>query len=315
MPRLKTVELWQVKPYLVAMLSQVMARFADDLHEILAFTKSQKYFPGLPEPSPKEWLKLYRSHRYLDKQLSGLRHFGGLPEFLVKLYEAFQDNLKSQRIGKAQPAIPLDAEQQAMVDAALQEVLRLFLADFESEIKNEPLTEKFKETARTYLVTLEFHFLLKVTLPCFVCYRTSPARLLRQARLGNHEALEKLIRLDILVLSDPRIILHAYRLLHHNKYKYEAVIARAMLNAPKPKFSRVKVKYLLAAAISLISEALGARLNTTEIQKIFNKIAQDNSGGEVGLDPDFSEDPETFARKVREERDNLKPILSPDKTF
>lgn len=315
MPRLKIGEWGQDKPYLVAMLSQIMAGFADDLHEILAFTKSQKYFPGLPEPSPREWLKLYRRHRHLDKQLSGLRHFGGFAEFFVKLHEAFQDDLKSRRIGKAQPAIPLDAEQQAMVDAALREGLRLCHADFESEIKNEPLTEKFKETAKTYLVNQEFLFLLKVTLPCLVCYRTSPARLFRQARLGNQEALEQLIRLDILVLSDPRIILQAYRLLHSNKCKYESVIARAVLNAPKPKFTPRKVKYLLAAAISLFSEAFGYRLNAPEIQELFNAIAQDKSGGEVGFDPDLPELPDTFAREVREERDNLKSILYPDKTF
>lgn len=302
------------KPPVIAIFCQHVACFAEDLHEILSYAINQERIPGFPEPVPKEWLRLYRNHRRLEQHLSKLQHFGEFPKFLVDCYETLQSRKRWYPHQKQQVAT-LGSEQQAEVDAALQKVYRLSLAEIASELNTVPPPNDWKDAVKALLVNQEFLFLFKVVLPCLICYRTTPFQLIRQARLGNPKALEQLIRLDILVLADPRIILQTHRLLHSNKYKYESVIVRAMMDAPKFSSSPRSVKYLLAGAISLFSEAVGCRLKAPRIRDLFDSFTKDKSGDKYAIDPDLPDIPETFSREIRTERKFLMSILFPDKTF
>lgn len=310
------IDKWaQDKPPVIAIFCQNMACLAEDLHEILSYAINQEHVPGFPEPVPKKWLRLYRNHRRLEQHLSRLEHFGEFPKFLVDCYETLQARKKSRFPHQKKQVATFSPEQQAEVDAALQKIYRLNLAEIASELKAVPLPNDWKKAVKAQLVNQEFLFLFKVVLPCIICYRTTPFQLIRQARLGNLKALEQLIRLDILVLADPRIILQAHRLLHRNKYKYESVIVRAMMDAPKFSSSPRSIKYLLAGAISLFSEALGYRLKAPRIRELFNSFTKDKTGDKYAIDRDLPDILETFSREIRTERKFLKSILYPDKTF
>lgn len=308
MPQLEIDKWAQGKPVFLTIFSQQLASFAGYLHEILSYVKNQEHIPKLPEAAPKEWLQLYRNHRLLEKRLThAIKQFGGFAEVIVTCYLALRSPKKL--------ATSPNQESQENLAAALQQIYQLNLADIESDVKNRPLDDETIRKAKDLFVTQEVLFLCKVVLPCLLFYGMAPCKLIRRARLGNLEALERLIRLDKLTLADPGIIRQTQRLLHHNKYKYDSVVAKAIKDAPKFTLSHKSATYLLAGLISLLSEVFGHKLEEPEIRALFDAVAHDRSDGETVVDSALPDSPETFSKAIQRERAFWKPIFFPDKTL
>ncbi len=234
-----------------------MACFADDLHEILSFTKKQKRIPKLPEAAPKEWLRLYRNHRLLEQRLlNAFRQFGTLAEFTAAFYSIVRTQQKKPTSPSAKHR-PLPD-----IDAGFQKIYQVSLVDIDADFKDIPIDDETRRKGRDLFASQEFLFLCKVFLPCQLFYGTTPFQLIRLARLGKLEALEQLIRLDKLVLADPGIMRQTQRLLNHNKYRYDSVVAKAIKDAPKFRLAPRQIKYLLAGLISLFSEAFSTNLKS-----------------------------------------------------
>lgn len=307
MPRLKTDEWAQNKPPLLAIIYQQSASFADDLHEILSYVKQQEHIPKLPEANPAGWLRLYRNHRFLEKQFLGaLSELGEFPAFITGLYAHMRS--------PATPTLPSGKQALLTPDESIKAIYELSLKNLEDEFAGNPFDEGMKAKIKELLINQEFLFLCKVVLPCLLLYGLHPCKLLRRARLGDLKALEQLIRLDKLALGDPGIIRQAQRLLHRNKYKYETVIARAVNGVPKFPHSRKQARYLLAGFISLLSEGFRHKLEESDIRGLFDAIAYDKSGGKTVIDTVLPDSPETFSKAIQRARAFWKSVF-PDKTF
>lgn len=308
MPQLKTDEWAQGKPLHLAMLWQQMASFADDLHEILTYVKQQEHIPKLPEADPESWLRLYRNHRLLEKQfLSALSGLGEFPAIIAGLYK----HLRSP----AKLAMPSDKQASLTPEESIRAIYELSLKDLEDEFAGNPFDEGMKAKIKELLINQEFLFQCKVVLPCLFLYGLPPCKLFHRARLGDLKALEQLIRLDKLALTDFRIAQQSQRLLHRkNKCKYESVIAMAVSGAPKFPHSPKQARYLLAGLISLLSEAFRHKLAEPDIRALFNAIAEDKSGGKTVIDTVLPDSSETFSKAIQRARAFWKSVL-PDKTF
>lgn len=300
------------RPRLLAVFAHHIAAFADDLHEILSFAKKQEHIAPLPEWSRNDWLPLYRNHRLLQKCLLSF------PEAIDNDFTTLAHAIFSRQTpplpinspGQPDPALVKLAEE--WVEQLYQASLAHLAAEFGLEGGHGPaIAERAKKLCRQP----EYLFLFKVEVPCWVLYRTAPSKLLRKARLGDLDALEKLIRLDKHVLADSGVNRQTIRLLHHNKYKYEAVVAKAVKDAPKFKLSRKNAIYILAGFLSVFSEALGHRLVETEIRDLFNAIAQDRRIDKYEADPDLQKSVLAFGKAIQRERALLMPIFFPDKTL
>lgn len=304
------------KPPVLALFCQQLACSADDLHEILSFTKTQKHIPKLPEAAPKEWLRLYRNHRLLEQRLlNAFMQFGTFAEFAAAFYSIVRAHQRKPPAPSAKQAPIPGQDQQTKIDAGLQEIYQANLADIDSDFKNLPPDEETRRKGQELFASQEFLFFCKVFLPCQLLYGTTPFQLIRRARLGNLEALEQLIRLDKLVLADPGIMRQTQRLLHHNKYRYDSVVAKAIKDAPKFRLVPRQIRYLLAGLISLFSEAFSHKLEEPEIRALFDAVAHGKSSGATAIDTALPDSPETFSKAIQRERAFWKPILFPDKTL
>lgn len=294
------IDKWaQGKPLFLAILCQQMASSSDILHEILSSARYQEHIRGLPEANPKDWLKLYRSHRRQEKcSITAFRELGGVVADSAELYKYLRS-----RSRKTQTTIP-DQEQLAEAEATLVEFYQKNLAHLESELKEHPLDEEMKNKVKKYFLNQEFLFLFKVHLPCLLLHGTLPAILFRQARLGNLKAIEKLLRLDKIVLSDPVIMRQAQKLLHTNKHKYDSIVAKPFLGVPKFKHSLKSSTTLLAGIISRLSQLLGYRLTVAEIRKLFHAVAVDRSTAELARDEDLSESELAFAKSLQRKKNS-----------
>ncbi|MBU4357556.1 MAG: hypothetical protein KJ822_19745 [Proteobacteria bacterium] len=311
------IDKWaQGKPPLLAILSQHSASFADDLHEILSYAIKQEHIPKFPEADPKQWLRLYRNHRHLEKSaLTSLQELGGnFGTFIAVFYSGIQSLRKTQTLTEKQAPKAPDPEQQTKAQAIWQEAYKVSLADLEADLRNHHIhTQGLKEKAKELCLNQEFLFIFKVLLPCLLLYNTTPLKLLRQARLGNRNAIEKLVRLDKVTLADHGVMRQTQRLLHRNKHKHESVVAVPYRDAPKFELSRKTTIYLLAGLISQMAKELNHKLTAPQIRALFDAIAYDRSNGEQIIDSDLPPSPEAFYKAIQRYR-SLFANLSPTRT-
>ena len=169
----------------------------------------------------------------------------------------------------------------------------------ECEEKND-LDEESKQKIRELVSQPAILCFLRVWAPCFMLYGTYPPYLLRKARRGDEEALEKLIRLDKSVIYDPKIreIIHQASV-EKRKGKID-IITKALRASPKVKLDIRKVKYTLAGLISIISMSMGQKVTAAEINRLFDAIYQDTGKGHI--DPDFIEEPRLIAQAINRSR-------------
>lgn len=152
------------------------------------------------------------------------------------------------------------------------------------------------EGIRKALNCPEFLFFLKIKAPCVAFYMDHPSRLYRKARLGDIDSWEKLVRIDKLLLSDPKINLHLVKASDRNDYLKLNKMLKAIEGGPRKKSPQFS-KLFTAGLISIISEVLGYKLNSTDIREIFNAAAVD-SGRVEQIDEDLPYSPEALSQGI-----------------
>jgi hypothetical protein len=139
--------------------------------------------------------------------------------------------------------------------------------------------------------TNEFHFLIRVFIPCLILHRTSPAILLRKSRTGDIPSLENLLQLDPSIIFDKRIAELTHRLRDTKPSAHRQIIESLSRPAGR-KVNLQKIKVFFAAYISFLSREMGHPLTEPEIRSLFDVIAMDHGLGEI--DTDLPESPESF---------------------
>jgi len=321
----KKLDEWaKSKPIVLAIIAQQIAVSAEPCSEFLKLLKIGERIKGYHKlPSSKEWLRFYKNHRILNEYLiKTFKKFGEIAEIGTELAELLASNRKKRRqLGSAKFNKKIKEELEKLDPGEMQQLVseiknfweyiyKLSLDDIKSDINNnydDDFTKKFKDALKDY----EMLFFIWVWTPCWLLYGEFPPTLLRSARLGNIESLEKLIRLDSSVIYDPKIA----EFLHQAKVKkpkttYELLV-RAQLKGPKTKITLQKIKMNFAGFTSAVSSALGHRLSEPEVRSLFDAVAQDIGKGDI--DTDIPDSPEAFAKAIQRERQFWSIIPQPDK--
>jgi hypothetical protein len=185
------------------------------------------------------------------------------------------------------------------INKKLDNLYKLQLQDIEADIDDEKdvaLDNRIKQDINKP----EIRFLLQVFLPCFLLYKYFPGRLLREARKGKIDYIEKLIRLDRPIAFDKKIseFIHGAK---KNK-RTDEKIKSAIANGINEKVTRKKMKMNIAGLISFVSTGMGRQLKENEIRDLFDSIAKDKGQGDI--DADIPDSQETFAKAIQRERRN-----------
>lgn len=301
------------KSPLLAMASFALAESTEDTLEFLQKFKSGKLIENiLILPPINQWLNLYRNHRKLYKGVSSaLRAIDSQTSDLVDFYEfllgCFNESKKMNPEEKRKAMDSLSPEELkenfniAKKSASELETQMMELFKSNDNADSEELDEKEKKKrARIFLKTPEIIFYLRVWIPCFLIYGIYPPYLLRKARSGNEDAIEKLLRLDKSIIDDPKIkeIFHQASI-SKKKGKFY-LMTDAIQKAPQVRIEIQSVKYALAGLISIVSIALGQRITAAEINRLFDAIARDSGKGII--DDDLAVSPETFEKAVQRYR-------------
>lgn len=289
-----------------------LASSADDCLEILGKLKSGERIEGYIQlPLTKEWLGLYRNHRKLYKGfVSAFRSLNDECAKLIDFYELIinvfhqigkmtKEEFKDQI--KKVPPEELQKETEN-VRKAFSEFNQFLMEDDEGGESDEHkiADAEEKKKGRRFLQTPEVMFYFRVWIPCILIYGIYPPHLLMKARHGDEDALEKLLRLDKSVIDNPKIMEIFHQAAVAKQRSKMSLMTQAMQRTPKVKLSLQTIKYNIAGLISIISIALGQKLQTVEINRLFDAIACDTGKG--AIDEDLSVSPETFEKAVQRAR-------------
>jgi hypothetical protein len=287
------VEKWAIgKPPLIAISAIQLVTFSDFLYEIIPQAKERRLFghqfslPDLPV-----WFDLYKSPRKpiiaFGKMISEFSEQGKSLIFLFFGIRKLRILLKrNPNYFRDNPPSPEDIREG-------QKFYKNLCDQVFSDIKDDldPLPVDPEEKTR-FLKYLEDHeqelgFFFFLFIPSLLIFQTSPFVLYRKAVAGDIDAIEKLLKLDPVLLHEPAIGQHIQQLRLSNKTNdYERLTAAAhklaVTDHTEIDDARKRSKVELAAIISALSQLTGKRLTSTKIADLFHKYAKDKKQEGVG---------------------------------
>lgn len=306
------VEKWaQNKSPFIALVAPSIAAFSRELPDIFRNLKKHQLannkvtLPHLPT-----WYALYRNHnRYCDPFLNMLLESSELAKNAVSFgvtvngLSQRKDELANYRLTETDIS-----EGKQFWD----HLLTLSFEDMRSDFENQPLEEHVAANVERYLLKyrMEMSFVFLVFTPCIILYKTNPAMLYREARLGNVSAIDKLLRLDPLMLHDPAIGFQIQKIRLSDKLNTYQHLVEAPLKPIKAKLTNNKIKSSMATLISLIAEGIKQPLTSIEIRNLFDAVAQDADKRDI--DTSFPDSPEALSKSIQRKRPSWQPLLSPD---
>lgn len=296
------------------------ANFSQDCFELFESIRRDKRLEGdIPIPSLKRWLKMYNNPKKVGRVL--LEFIRSMDDNYEKLVTKTEELISVAKQMHGLTLEDINAEWTKLLPDEKKQIIKDGLKKSEEykecainaidDLRIEP-TENHKIAFLKNLTKPEIIFFFRVMAPCFILYGIYPIDLLRKARQGDDDALEKLIRLDKSILFDPQIseIVHQAQAMKKRGKMY--MIQTAFRSSPKVKTDMKAIKFNLGGLISHVSIAMKQRLPTIEIRSLFDALAQDM--GIDYVDPDFGDmTPESFEKALRRARDFWQLILLPDK--
>ncbi|MBJ6799766.1 hypothetical protein [Geomonas propionica] len=306
----------QDKPFLIALFAPQLVTAARDMHLAFRYIRERRVFNHqYPVPHLPTWFTMYRSHRRPLKFTRALfSDFSSFGEEGVEFGDAIFEGVRLFNSGKLDPSelIPT-VEDIKQILPLLQSTLSTSFQEIEEDLSNTPLDPSVKDAALQLFANMELEgsFFMLVLVPCWLLYRDHPTRLYRKARLGDLKALEKLLRLDPLVLHDQSIGSRIQALRFTNKTAAYQNLLEAPLKRPKAKITRKKMKYAIAGLISGIATIINKPLTEPEIRALFDAVTLDADGSPI--DTDIADSPEAFAKAINRDRAFWLRAFLPDK--
>ena len=290
----------QGKPPALVAFAMGAVTSADELVDLMRSLRAPE---GLPPklPSPPDvsiWLALYRDHRRLYNCLGGLvglsaEDHGDAMDWLDGMRELDRPDKAALLLES------LNDDPHAVADA-MDTLRNDFNAALIEEFTDNVSTDLADDAAmRSMVGTPEYQFLLRVWMPCRIEYRTYPGLLLRRARLGEIDALEKLLRLDKAVIHDPRIANEIHQAFHTRGRKRFDRLAKAISGRVLGQTSKAKVKRGLAGMIGDFAQRIKHPLTEPDIRRLFDIVARQR--GHL-RDQHLPARSETLAQSMRRDR-------------
>jgi len=169
-------------------------------------------------------------------------------------------------------------------------------------LKNDVLGEFDEETIRSIREMFkqpEMLFYIRIQIPCWLFYGEFPSFLLRKARFGDIDAIEKMLRLDASLINDTKIKRIFHNSVWSGKKSTASRISSALTKTPTKRISLKRVKSSAAGLISALANLLYVKLTAPEIRKLFDAVAEMSGQGEIDID--LPESPIGLSKVVQHE--------------
>ena len=253
------------KPTLVAFLASAPVLAAEECYDLLQVCAGSEPFPVTLRPQDvDDWLSQYSDHKRVARALAG--HFGNC---LLAMMHTNDNDLDELLFGDGHRLNGMD-----LLDDGLW---------------------------RTAFSRIEIRFFFRVIMPCALHFGVAPTKLLAKVGRGGPDewdCVEKLMKLDALIVGHKRFA----RVLSRGdekQCKERAALMRQCLGKSLRPPTRRKVKVMLAALMSRISELLGHRFDEPDIRALYDAVAKDR--GQL-RDHDLPESPEALSKAIQRDR-------------
>lgn len=203
------------KPVSLVMIAKQSAVGSESLFKWIKSIKVEELLGDhITVPALKEWLSLYKDHKHLEKRLIEIfKGLGGIAEYGANLVESIFEGVRYiRKIGvedfkKEIENISEDEWSEIKKEGQNQreELYKLNLNDIQSDIDGK-IDEELNKRIIKASKKPEMLFLIKVWVPCFFLYGELPNRLFEKAKLGDIDAIEKILRVDPSVIGDPKYV-------------------------------------------------------------------------------------------------------------
>ena len=204
MGRMKYLKAWgKGKPILLGIAAQQAASGAKSCRIMYqALGKGGALERHISKIDFSFWLSFYYDHHAVQNYMKTfLRDCGGFAAFALDFFESLSESqsyirkVGIEQVQQAWQKLDIPEKQQLFngMQEVMSELFRLSLEDIQKDLSGqaEPQVE---QAINQSLKDPEFLFFLRVTSPCWLLYGDYPARMLRKARNGDMDALEKLLR-------------------------------------------------------------------------------------------------------------------------
>jgi len=302
------VEKWAINKHpLIVFFALQLSMVARIRCEALQHIKERRvYGYQFPLPDFPSWFALYQSP---TKVLLAYKNFimtlaSDADKESIALFLGFRHVNKSIKRNPEKP-ITLDLSPEG-IKSAMEYAVHLS-ANAITEVKEEAaatppdpaLKKAFLEVMAKDELTLGYYFL--VYIPCLIYYEQSPAELYRKALKRNVAALEKLLKVDPLLLHDPAIGMQIQTLRMKGKLNDYEKLLDAVKKFPSKTYndiseSRKSVKSEYGALIASFALAAKRPLKTPEIRGLYDALARDL---EDTLDDTDIKSPSGFDKTVK----------------
>lgn len=295
------------QPWLLVRQAVEIAASPDMVREFVGYTVFGETPPRpLPDrPPTNQWLAMYRGHRIMQDCLTA--HMS-LPEGLTA--SGFLDVLREgARMSREEVAEELSEWTPEEIQEFLRPfigvpfppddaTLRAMLNDLEAQTTPDGPDEE--SMLDELMASPAGQFFARVWWPCWILYRDYPPRLLRAARLGDLDALDRLLRLDKHAVGDPGVSRVVADIMSSAPMSDRKRITSALSGRPKVKFTDSNIRAGLAALISQLAFLFHTSVTAPEIQALFDALERVRTG--APSDPKITAAGETWSKAVQRGR-------------
>jgi gas vesicle protein len=298
------VEKWaQGKNPVIAYFAINHALLARDKSEALRHIKERRlYGHQFPLPDFPSWFALYRSRKPI---FAYKRLISNTTDFTKKQMNLFSElrKLAKELKNAANRVITFTPQEIEESQKYWQEMCSNTFEEIKDDIAEIPFNLEMQEKIRKALLidelSLGFYFL--VYTPCYLFYEMSPTALYRNALNGDISAIEKLLKVDPLILHDPAIGFRIQSVRLYGKTNEYLSILDAITKQPKINYKmlsdeRKSIKSDHGAQIYVLAKALKQPLEMPQIRGLYDDLATDYEG--TLTDTDIKK-PEGFDKTVK----------------
>jgi hypothetical protein len=294
------------QPILFVYLAVQIAASPNELRDLILYTAFGVDPPKpLPSPPPQpELLSMYRRHRRMQNALAiadGITDDPKATEMLDTFREASRMNKEEVAAEIAQCSeeelIAFMTPFAGMPFPPEVATLRVLLQELDAESRCSGDDEESLIDAA--LESSEGQYFLRVWWPCWFLYREYPPRLLRAARQGDIDALDRLLRLDKFIVGDPGVARRMGEYFTSGTPGQRKQLAAALEGRPKKRLTDKAIRSGLGALISQIAFLFRTTVTAPQIEELFNRIERVRTGR---LRDPAVPTTETWAKAVRRQR-------------
>lgn len=292
--RLKRVRKWiEDKPPFIVNIALEAATSVDETLWWLKYDINQKNSQRkIALPDPNEWLKLYKKSFHFQMAACflifdyprGVRIAWIFRCLRGMVHQAHQNKEKlKQRLENVIEKMGLEKfHKRAQTTSKIlsNAVEQNIEENLNSLVKNDDSSnEHDDEFINELMRSQEISFLLRVWFPCFYLHHMEPGMMLRQARQGNTDMLDKLLRIDKMIIYDPQIQPQFIQMKYGPNKSGLRTFNRAFVGGPTGGINRKKVVKGTAHFVHSLFEALGHKITIADVKEFFDAIASAKKSG------------------------------------